>query len=434
MRTSRIQADLLLVTGLHVFQKLVGCAVLALLARHFDQATMGQLFFAMALALLMTMPTELGTQRHLTRAIAADPASAQRHLGAVVSLRLPLLVVAYVLLNAVAWAVMPEIVGIVMLASLYTFLDSFYFSIGVTFVALQRVGYHVALYALGQVLLAMLIVSAVLAGGGISWVLTGYVASNVVMVAIALAVLRRRIGPFALRFDLPAMRRLAGETFPFFVLVFLELLLFKIDAIMIWFLRTPVEVANYESAYKFLEVSRFVVRPASAIFLPVCVQIATRGAWPEFRKLAVRLLSVTTTLGVVTAAIAISTAGWILPWVWGDAYTQAIPVLRVLFLSAPAVFIAFISQILVSALRLERSAISAMLLAVVMNIALNAAAIPLWGAVGAAWSTFVSETLIAVLLLRLVAHGIRGHERAESRAPGFEPAAGGQAREQVILR
>ncbi len=434
MTTSRIKADLLLVTGLHVFQQLVGCGVLALLARHFDQTTMGQLFFAMALALLMTMPTELGTQRHLTRAISADPANAGRHLGGVVSLRLPLLVVSYVLLNAVAWAVMPEIGGIVMLVSLYTFLDSFYFSIGGTFVALQRVGYHVAMYVLGQVLLAALIVSAVLVGGDISLVLAGYVASNVVMVAVALAVLRWRIGPFPIRFDLSAMLRLAGETIPFFVLAFLELLLSKSDAIMIWFLRTPVEVANYESAYKFLEVSRSVVRPVSMIFLPILVQIATRGAWPEFRKLATRLVSVTTTVGVITAAIVISSAGWILPWVWGDAYAQAIPVLRVLFLSAPAVFTAFISQLLVSALRLERDAIPAMLLAVVMNIALNAAAIPLWGAVGAAWSTLVSEVLIAVLLLRLIQRGIRGRERAESQVPGFEPAAGGHAREPVILR
>ena len=434
MRTSRIKADLLLATGLHVFQKLVGCAILALLARHFDQTTMGELFFAMALSLLMTMPTELGTQRHLIRAIAADPANAGRHLGGVVSLRLPLLAVSYVLLNAVAWAVKPEIGGIVMLVSLYTFLDSFYFSMGGTFVALQRVGYHVAMYALGQVLLATLSVSAVLAGGGISLVLAGYVVSNVVLVAVALAVLRRRIGPIPLRFDVSAMLRLAGETIPFSALAFLDLLLSKSDAIMIWFLRTPVEVANYESAYKFLEVSRLVVRPASMILLPVFVQISGRAAWPEFRKLAARLVSVTATLGVVTAAIVVSSAGWILPWVWGDAYTQAIPVLRVLFLSVPAVFTAFISQMLVGALRVERAAIPAMLLAVVTNIALNAAAIPLWGAVGAAWTTLVSEVLIAVLLLRLVERGIRGRERAEARAPGFEPAADGDAREPVILR
>ncbi len=433
MRTSRIKADLLLATGLHVFQKLVGCAILALLARHFDQTTMGELFFAMALSLLMTMPTELGTQRHLIRAIAADPENAGRHLGDVVSLRLPLLAVSYVLLNAVAWAVKPEIGGIVMLVSLYTFLDSFYFSMGGTFVALQRVGYHVAMYALGQVLLATLIVSAVLAGGDISLVLAGYVASNAVLVAVALAVLRRRIGPILLRFEASAMLRLAGETIPFSALAFLDLLLSKSDAIMIWFLRTPVEVADYESAYKFLEVSRLVVRPASMILLPVFVQISGRAAWPEFRKLAARLVSVTATLGVVTAAIVVSSAGWILPWVWGDAYTQAIPVLRVLFLSVPALFTAFISQILVGALRVERAAIPAMLLAVVTNIALNAAAIPLWGAVGAAWTTLVSEVLIAVLLLRLVERGIRGRERAEARSPGFEPAADGDAPEPVIL-
>ncbi len=430
MSPSRVKIDLLLVAGLQVFQKLVGCAVLALLARHFDPNTMGQLFFAMALALLLTMPTELGTHRYLTRAIAADPANAGRHLGAVISLRLPLLVVSYALLSAVAWAVSPGIAAIVMLASLYSFLDSFYFSVSFAFTAQRRVAYHVAMYSLGQVLLAGLVGAAVLAGGDIAIALLGYVASHLAMVAVAVALVRWRLGPVPIRFDPTAMLKLARDTTPFFVLVFLDLLLFKIDTVMLWLLRTPVEVAHYESAHKFLEVSRSVVRPMGLIFLPVCVMVATRGDWPQFRTLAAKLVSAATSLGLVTAAIVIFAGGWALPWVWGDAYTHAIPVLRVLFLSVPAVFVAFISQILVTALRLERSAILGMALAVVLNIALNAAVIPRWGAIGAAWTTLASEVSIAALMLRLVARGIRERLRAGPRAPEFEPAGG---RERVIL-
>lgn len=432
MRPSRVKIDLLLVAGLHAFQKLVGCAVLALLARHFDPSSMGQLFFAMALAVLLTMPTELGTHRYLTRAIAADPANAGRHLGAVLSLRLPLLVVSYALLGAVAWAVAPGIAPLLMLASLYAFLDSFYFSLSFAFTAQRRVAYHVAMYSFGQVLLAGMVGAAVLAGGGIALALSGYVASQLVLVAVAVALARWWVGPIPIRFDPTGLRRLARDTTPFFVLVFLDLLLFKIDTVMIWFLQTPVEVALYESAYKFLEVSRSVVRPLGLIFLPVCVQIATRADWPEFRTLTTRLVSAATSLGAVTAALVILAGGSALPWVWGDAYTDAIPVLRVLFLSVPAVFVAFVSQILVTALRLERSAIQGMALAVVLNVALNAAVIPRWGAIGAAWTTLASELLIAALMLRLVARGIRQRLSAGPRVADLEPAE--SDREQVILR
>ena len=432
MSPSRVEIDLLLVAGLHAFQKLVGCAVLALLARHFDPNTMGQLFFAMALALLITMPTELGTHRHLARSIAADPAHASQHLGAVLSLRLPLLVVAYALLSAVAWAVAPGIAAMLMLASLYAFLDSVYFSVSYAFTARRRVGYHVAMYSFGQVLLAVLVGASVLAGGDITLALLGYVASHLTLVAVAVALVRRRVGPVPIRFDSAAMLQVARDTTPFFVLVFLDMLLFKVDTVMIWLLRTPVEVAHYESAYKFLEVSRSIVRPMSLVFLPVGVQIATRGDWPRFRTLAARLLGATTGLGVVTAAIVIFAGGWALPWVWGDAYAHAVPVLRVLFLSVPAVFVAFISQTLVTALRLERSAILGVALAVFLNVALNAAVIPRWGAVGAAWTTFASEMLVAVLMLRLVVRGIRERLRAGPRAPDVEPAENGP--EPVMLR
>ncbi|MCI0435258.1 MAG: polysaccharide biosynthesis C-terminal domain-containing protein [Gemmatimonadetes bacterium] len=274
--------------------------------------------------------------------------------------------------------------------------------------------------------------AAVLAGGGIALALSGYVASQLVLVAVAVALARWWVGPIPIRFDPTGLRRLARDTTPFFVLVFLDLLLFKIDTVMIWFLQTPVEVALYESAYKFLEVSRSVVRPLGLIFLPVCVQIATRADWPEFRTLTTRLVSAATSLGAVTAALVILAGGSALPWVWGDAYTDAIPVLRVLFLSVPAVFVAFVSQILVTALRLERSAIQGMALAVVLNVALNAAVIPRWGAIGAAWTTLASELLIAALMLRLVARGIRQRLSAGPRVADLEPAE--SDREQVILR
>src|SRR6266511_2757302 len=100
MPWTKTRADLALATLAEVIQKLSGYAVLAILARHFDQPRMGKLFFAMALASVIAAGTELGTSRYLVRAVATGPEAALRRLGEVVALRAPLALGAFLLLAA----------------------------------------------------------------------------------------------------------------------------------------------------------------------------------------------------------------------------------------------------------------------------------------------------------------------------------------------
>jgi O-antigen/teichoic acid export membrane protein len=50
---------------------------------------------------------------------------------------------------------------------------------------------------------------------------------------------------------------------------------------------------------------------------------------------------------------------------------------------------------------LEKKANIVFLLCTALNIGLNFIAIPLWSAEGAAWATFITETILAILLVRL---------------------------------
>jgi O-antigen/teichoic acid export membrane protein len=109
-------------------------------------------------------------------------------------------------------------------------------------------------------------------------------------------------------------------------------------------------------------------------------------------------------------------AGILLTALFGEAYASAAPVLRVLFLAAPPLFVSTIGVLIAKSLGLERAAGKALLASVLLNAALNAVAIPRAGPLGAAWSTVVSHTFLAVWLVVRVRRGL-----AEAGAPAALP-------------
>src|SRR6185312_2282216 len=117
MHWSKTRVDLALATGAEVVQKLAGYAVLAILARHFEKADMGRLFFAMALTSVIAAATELGTCRHLVREVAVRPEVALRRLGEVVALRAPLIIGAFLLLAGAVSFTRPALAPIVLPAA-----------------------------------------------------------------------------------------------------------------------------------------------------------------------------------------------------------------------------------------------------------------------------------------------------------------------------
>jgi O-antigen/teichoic acid export membrane protein len=111
-------------------------------------------------------------------------------------------------------------------------------------------------------------------------------------------------------------------------------------------------------------------------------------------------------VGGLLALAALATASFILPLLFGPAYASSAPVLQVLYLAVPALYANMIGGLVARSLDLERTAVAWMALCVLLNVALNAVAIPLWGPLGAAWSSVASQTLLAGLLLRLNLRGL----------------------------
>ena len=399
MNWQKIRTHIFMVTGSQLLQKLVGFLVIALMTRHLTRTEMGAFFLAVGIGTIAAQATELGTSRHIIRSVARDHPGSLGHLSRALSLRLPFMAAVFVVVNLACFLVRPELSHTLLLVTLYLMLQDIQFSFAAFFNGLELYGYRVMIDLVGQVLLAVLAVAIVWRGGGLHAVLWAYVAANASVVAVTLWIILSRHGRPRLDWDFEAARGVAQQSLPIFAVTLLDTIHFKADTIMLGFLKPLTAVASYDAAYRLFEVSRLAIRPVALIFFPICVGMAARHEWPQLKALFGKLTRMSLLLGTLAALVVVAAAGFLVPKAFGIKYLDSVPLVRVLYLTAPMLFTGLLAVALIHTLHLERYAIQAGIGCIIANVTLNAIAIPRWGPIGCAWITVITQTLWTVWLV-----------------------------------
>jgi O-antigen/teichoic acid export membrane protein len=403
----KIADDIALVAAGGTFRKLVSYIVIVAIARHLHKDDIGAFFFAASLASVAALFTEFGTTTYMVREIAASHARTNAVIGAVLCVRLPLMVVSGAVLMLVAWAFYPEIQTAVAFSILYLFLESLAFTFAAVFIALRRIRQRVVTDVASRIVLVAAIFLAIRLDAGLPAVLMAFVVSNLVLAVWCVWWLRADHGPIPVRWNLAEARTVLERSAPFFLLIVLSVLHFKVDTVMLGFMTSLEAVATYEVAYRCFEVSRVAIRPLGTIFLPICVGLVARNAWPEYRGLVKRLLAAALVLGAVVGGTVALFSEPIIELVFGIDYAASAPILEVLFYCVPAVYLAFVASVLANTLHLERRMISVMAVCLLTNVATNLYAIPRWGGLGAAWTTLATETLLVAWTLVMIVRELK---------------------------
>ena len=176
-----------------------------------------------------------------------------------------------------------------------------------------------------------------------------------------------------------------------------SLIQFKVDTVMLFAFLGAEAVASYETGYKVLEVSRLLIRPVTVVFFPICASLAAAGDWSRFAAASRRLLWVSIATALLVIAVGMPAASFLMKTVWGEAYANA-NVLRTLLLATPPLFCGVVLSTLAVSMHLERPTVVLLSMALVFNVGANSFAIPVWGEIGAAATTVITETLFAAIL------------------------------------
>jgi len=403
---NRIGTDLSLAVLGHGLEKGIALVVITLLVRHLDKVSMGQFFYAISVCSIVAMLTEFGTSRHLIRAVAVDTGHAAAHLQQVLRLRLPLLLTALVLINVSVVLIAPSLSITFLLCSIYVLAGDLYYAFGATLLGMRAVAARSVTGLIGPCVLLALVPFAIYLQWTLEQILIAYALSSLLMTGISWRFTLRRVGR-AVGGTGTSLRDLLRSSLPLFMLSLLMLAHARTDEIMLASLLGFSEVAAYAAAYKLAEVSRTLIRPVTMVFFPIMSVALTERSPVHYRRDARRLIGGSAAVGLLVAIVVIPLATFIVPWIFGADYREATAITQVLFLVTPALFAGQTAITVANALRLERSAIGIVATGVLANIVLNAMIIPQWGAIGAAYTTVATESLIAVGVLFVIERSLR---------------------------
>ncbi|MCP4717545.1 MAG: oligosaccharide flippase family protein [Deltaproteobacteria bacterium] len=187
---------------------------------------------------------------------------------------------------------------------------------------------------------------------------------------------------------------------PFVLINICTLLYFRSDLVMLQYLAGSREVGLYSAAYKFIEGICFVLAPVSHVYFQrLCKCSESRAA---SRALLVRYLSGYAVLAAVIAALGLSLAKQLLTFTYGADFLAALPAFSVLI---GALLVIIPNAILMqTAIAYDQEKMYSLFVALgaALNIVLNLFLIPLYGIVGAAAATLITESALLVCLALLI--------------------------------
>jgi O-antigen/teichoic acid export membrane protein len=386
-----------------VLIRLIGFVAVTLFARKAGPQTFGTYAFALALAgFVVGAPTNFGIGTLGIRKIARDPRNAGKVVGQALAVQAIIAAIAIALLVALVPLLSSdrELVTLTPLVALYY--AAYSMTVDWALQGLQRLWAVAVARLAGQVLFGIVTPLILVRGpAGAERYATVFAAGATLTAIVALAMVRRLVGPIRVSWAMAPLWDLAKEAAPLgFSLVMLQIY-WSMDQVLLGFLSNKTEVGQYAAAAKLpVVLSGFIQIWVSAIY-PHASKLFTDDRDTLRRQLGnFTSLSIVAALPLAAGSALVGTG--VMTHLFGPAYRPAGTPFAILMAASAIVVVAINYTSLAMAVDQERTFALAVTIASIVNVLLNLLLIPFCGPTGAAISTVVAETVVFVLCARRV--------------------------------
>ena len=188
-------------------------------------------------------------------------------------------------------------------------------------------------------------------------------------------------------------REIFKESLPICGFILFTYIYFRIDAVLVFFLRGKLETGWYSAAFKLIETLAWLIASIRLGVFPVLSKTFKEGSnhYQKIWKETVRYLFLACIpISVGTFLI----ASRILGLFYGSSFEIAEPVLQIMALGFPLLCLNDLASYLLLSQNKTRSVLLITGGAAVFNVLLNLYLIPKWGMIGAAWAVTLTQGLV----------------------------------------
>lgn len=377
---------------LRIARLAVGLVLAALLNRHLGREGAGQLMIGLAWVSPLLCLAELGFNRVTVRELARTPGAEAEILGTTFYTRMVAGVALFLVALAASWFLPASIQSLVWVYALLlpTHASS---ELLVWFEAKGSIAGAAWAQFRGFGFAGLLMVAGILWKAPPVFFAVTYVVECWSAILILAWQYHRQGGRFlAWRWSGARCAALLRESWPEMLAQITMLMLFRVDTLMLGWMRGDADAGVYSVAVRLSEVVYFVAPMLGSAFLPHLVQLRTSQPALYARRFS-DYLGLNLSFALACGAGLFFFAPWLVLILGGAAFAESAAILQVHAWGVVAYYFGVArTQYLAAEHRLAEN-LPAVLTGLVANVLLNLWWIPRWSGLGAAWATVVSYTL-----------------------------------------
>ncbi|MDP2944436.1 MAG: flippase [bacterium] len=395
-----------------ILQKIISFSYFTLLARYVGPASLGKYYLAISFTTIFAILIDLGFTNVLTREIAKDSSKAERWLGNIMTLKIPLailvLAAVFIMINVLGYDSLTK--TLVYISAISMVLDSF----TTTFFGVIR-GFHNLKYeSISSVVFQLIVLivgySSLLLGGGLVPAMAALALASIYNFSYAFVIVRQRL-KLAIRvlYEKPFIKEILIISWPFATYAILQRLYTYFDSVLLSVLAGDIQVGLYQVAFKIIFALQFLPAAFIASLYP-----AMSAYWHGNRdqllisfERAMNYLIIVS-LPIIVGVIVLANKIILL---FKSGYDGAVLPLQISIISLLFIFLNFPIGSLLNACDAQRKNTRNMALVAAISILMNLALIPYWQAVGASITVLATNLLMFILgilsVKKIIAYRLR---------------------------
>lgn len=392
-----------------IVSKLAGFVGVILLARILEVSDFGVLSLALAVTGIVSLFVELGLDQLTIREIARDHSRVPGYFTNAALIKLLLagvaLITTFLVLRLSGLAAGSGTIIMILTAGMIP--NSVYHLLVAMFMGLEKMAYVAVINALAELVRLGLMALVLLSGYGLIAVAWAYVAAFAIAALVTLFVLRLVIADLLTPPSLQAMTAMVKESLPFMFLGFFFIIYFKIDFIMLAWLKDETIVGSYAAAYRLMESLLFVPAAFMGAVYPALSRISSIGkdsVLQASRKTLRYMAMIGIPIGFGTTVL----ADRIILFLFGADYIESVLPLQIIIWAMVLIFINCVCPVGLNAVNRQILSVLVTGIGIIVNVSLNLVLIPGYGATGTSIATTATEIVTTSVLLVLFARNI-GH-------------------------
>ncbi|MBI3754628.1 MAG: flippase [Deltaproteobacteria bacterium] len=375
--------------------------IIIAIARYLGDVGMGEYSFIFAMAHSLVFLTHQGMDYLMIRDISREEDKAQVYVSNVLSMKLILTICAFVIMSMIALSLpkSPEVINALILALFSCGVAAFLEVYDPYLQAKQRISIISLAKVLERGTALLLVIIFLLQGKGIIWVVAAVFIGRLIRDLIMISASWRHIG-FKFGFDIDIWKDLFIKGLPFLATNVFLYIYFRVDIVMLSFMKGDAVTGWYSAAYKLIDLISFIPYLVISATLP--------GMAASFKKDDILMQDIfrRTLRYLIILAFPITIGGFIIApkaidFLYGFRYGFENSAIAMQVLIWCEIFL-FANYLFGNVLNIIGKQYYFTIIgggAVILNIILNLLLIPRYSFVGAGIATVISEIAIFVILL-----------------------------------